>query len=292
MSKNSKGIVASWFDGLVAIVLSMKRFLIVLWPMTFCCLAQGAEPPKKGGVKFPGPPPAPMPSPAGPLQLGKGQIMAVSDTAGFLLLDSRQGFVKLTKLKTPCVVYGDWVDPQPGDDDGRSFTALQTVWLVKAIATGDVELIAVSDLSGNALVNRQLVTCNLGPSPPPPLPPAPPVPVDPFLVALQAAYSADVDADKATSVVALANIYRATAALTGSMAFVNNSDIVAYIKDLEAAQPLAPAAIPNVRKAIGSELNSLLPVVDARLTKDARDLYAKQYGRMASLLDAIAKGGK
>ncbi len=259
----------------------MKHALLVLFLL--------AAPAWAGGVKFPDPPlpvtPPPPPAPTTPVTLNKGQIYVVSSDSPFLLVGSRDGLVKVCALKLPVTIYGEFVDPMPGDDNGRSYTT-GAAYVVKPTATGEVELIASTDLTGNALT-RRIIQANVAPLPPPvpPIPVPPPQPVDPLLAILQAAYNLDIDVDKAVSIADVARVYKMAAIGVQGKGFTTLAGVTKWIND---AFNIKAAAIPNVLAAIGACLNKVLPVpADTPLDQATRDLLTKQFNRIAAALEGI-----
>jgi hypothetical protein len=131
------------------------------------------------------------------------------------------------------------------------------------------------------------------PAPVPVVPPVVPVtpvtpvnPADPFATALQNAYAAD--GKPAAAVAQLAAIY------ANSAAVVNNTQntTAKQVQDVLHAAAVSTAAIganglPNVRKAISTELSNQLGTQDHPLAAADRAAMATQFGRVATLLEAL-----
>jgi hypothetical protein len=108
-------------------------------------------------------------------------------------------------------------------------------------------------------------TITLGTPPPkppvPPTPPTPPGPTDPLTAALQAAYDADKDADKASSLAFLALTFKGMASLVPTHTeWKTNADAMAWMKATTelVGVGLTPAQVLNLRKAIGADLAAQL----------------------------------
>lgn len=93
------------------------------------------------------------------------------------------------------------------------------------------------------------------------VPPPPPVPADPLTAAFQAAYALDTDANKATSLVFLAGVYKGLAGQVGARTdLTTNALIVAWMKTAIQSPPLAAGVgltstqMIQLRTAIGTEL--------------------------------------
>lgn len=99
------------------------------------------------------------------------------------------------------------------------------------------------------------VTIGTPPPPAPPTPPTPPVPPNPLTAALQAAYNADTDSDKATSLAFLQEVYAGMAPLAATWTDVKTcADALAKLKlVVESSAGLKPTQLVNLRKAIGAD---------------------------------------
>ncbi len=146
----------------------MKRAALVIVLILLAAPAWADNDP----VIFPNPPvpivpPVPPPLPAPPTVLNKGQLYVVSRNSPFLLVCDKPSLARVVPFPTPGTLMGDFVDPQPDDElKGRTFAKGSTVYVVKAIGTGTIVLIASTDLTGNN-VSRRRVQVNSGPPPPP-----------------------------------------------------------------------------------------------------------------------------
>lgn len=104
---------------------------------------------------------------------------------------------------------------------------------------------------GDQASDIAICTVTIGQPPPPPPPPPP----DALTAALQAAYAADADADKATSLDFLAAAYAAmaTAAPTWTAVKTNGDALTQMKAVIEAPSGLKPAQVKNLRTAIAAD---------------------------------------
>lgn len=155
-------------------------------------------------------PPTPPPGPRQPTKLGKGVLFEITSSTPLFIVASPDGLVKISAPKTPVTIFGTFIDPLPGDDDGRTF-ADGFVYLVQAAGVGKVELIMSAGVGTTTL--RRCLLVDDGSVPVPPTPPNPPGPTDPLVAAFQAAYAADADANKVANLKWLASVYFNASAL-------------------------------------------------------------------------------
>jgi hypothetical protein len=214
------------------------------------------DPPPASPIHWPvSPPPAPTPAPApSPVtQLNSDQLYVIGLDQPAIVVASPPGIVNLKSKQGPITVHGKFVDG-PATPELRDVPNKQ-VWLVYPIGTGQVELIVTWGDPTAQNVDRRLI--NVGPATPP-TPPTPPAPADPFVAALQTAYTSEPAADKHEDVVQLAALYSKAAKST-----VNDPSITttaAMFQKMHNASQIVidPAAIPAVRKVIGAELKATL----------------------------------
>ena len=122
------------------------------------------------------------------------------------------------------------------------------------------------------------------------VPPGPgpgPGPSDPFFAVLQAAYTQETGATKAADVGQLAALYDAAskAVNTSTLATVGDfhNDFQSKVDSL-----VAKTALPQVRAAIGTNLNAVLPrPVTAPLDATAKSIISQNFSRIAADLIAL-----
>jgi hypothetical protein len=118
---------------------------------------------------------------------------------------------------------------------------------------------------------------------PPPIPP--PVPTDPFTVTLQTAANLDTAADR-TKIPQLAALYRQ------SVNTVNDKSITTAKQLLDtmhgAAQSLIGDSLPNLRKALATELNATMPTQSTAVLDDAtRAKAAAEFTKISTALSGV-----
>lgn len=122
------------------------------------------------------------------------------------------------------------------------------------------------------------------PVPPvPPGPPIPPAPTDPFSLAIQAAFTAELAPDKLTSAGKLASVYRMAAKSTVRDTTITTTGQLFDVMTKASRVMLAETAIPKVRAVIGSRLN---PIFGTSVTLD-RDRIAAEFNAIADALSAV-----
>lgn len=127
-----------------------------------------------------------------------------------------------------------------------------------------IALYTVGDKTGGTITIITVVdpAPPVTPVPPtPPAPPLPPLPTDAFSVSIQAAYTADTDANKANSVAQLAALYRQMSTNVTSDTSLKTfgdvfTDLSAASAALDKSGSLLKAAIPKTRAAVGARLTT------------------------------------
>jgi len=119
---------------------------------------------------------APAPSPLDQTliqDLHEGELYVIDHPMKLRVLDSREGFVKITVKEGPLSLYARFVD---GVDrlryEDRTYAG-PFVYVVQAVKSGEVELLIIS--GEDSPVVRNVLTVTVGPRPPP-IPPDPPTP--------------------------------------------------------------------------------------------------------------------
>ncbi len=148
----------------------------------------------------------------------------------------------------------------------------------------------VQTVKDGKVVNKKTnVKVTIGSAPPVPpvdpvIPPGPGPVIDPFVTAIQVAFTAEAAADKSTSAAKLASIYRMAAKNTVNDATISTmAQLFATMKT--ASESLLPAtSIPGVRKVIGTRLN---PVFVNGTTLDAATR-AKLVAEFNAVADALS----
>lgn len=149
----------------------------VFEPVVFVAPEKEKTEPEVNLPSLPTPIPVPPPPPSVVTKLNAGQLYVITSTQPVLVLGSRDGMVKIGNPKTPVTLYGTFVDPKPGDDDGRTYST-GCVYVIRAAATGQVELIVALDLTGKNVI-RRVLDVDAGTPPVPPIPPGPNPPIPP-----------------------------------------------------------------------------------------------------------------
>lgn len=128
-----------------------------------------------------------------------------------------------------------------------------------------------------------------GPNPPVPVPPVPPVPVDPLKQKLRVGF--DLAAGTATQkrewAKELAALYRAAAKLVVNPELATAGQLKDKLREA-AASLIGADSLKEVRQAVAVELAGVLPTTEGELTDEQRKAAAVLFGKLASLLDAIA----
>ena len=142
--------------------------------------------------------------------------------------------------------------------------------VVTSNAAGTYRLLAyTSDKDGPS--DPAICNVTVG-DPVPPTPPTPPPPTDPLTVALQAAYTADRDADRAKSLTFLQGAYKSMAVLAASRTdLTTNGAFVDWMKSIVEAPVvgLPTTKLVSLRNAIKAELSNAWGATAAPLTAAA-----------------------
>lgn len=210
-------------------------------------------------VQLPTLPVPPVPPSPGPVtKLSAGQLYVITCDSPLLVIGSRDGLISVAKPKTPCTLYGVFVDAKPGDDEGRTY-AKGHVYVVRAAGVGQVELIVAPDLSGKGLIRRVLDVDNGQPPGPGPKPPDPPVP-DAFQKAVKDAFLQETDtAQRAKQAAWLASVYRNAGPIADSPDVKTLGQLFAKLDEVitNPTSGISRGSLPKVAKVIGSDLNVL-----------------------------------
>ncbi len=121
--------------------------------------------------------------------------------------------------------------------------------------------------------------------PVPPVPVPVPVPSDPFVKAIQDAFTNEIAADKAVNASKLASIYRMAGKNTVNDATITNTGQLFDTMKTASRTLLPDTAIPGVRKVIGARLNSAF---GASVTLDSatRAKLATEFNAIADALSS------
>jgi hypothetical protein len=234
------------------------------------------------------PPPSPVhwpapPAPAPVTELAADELFVIGIDTPAVVLASPPGIVSVTSESGPVKIRAKFTGGG-GKVQCRTYADQQVV-TVEPVAAGTVEILVVWQSSGAPQTDRRLLRVG-GPSPAPPSPPTPPPPADPFAAALQAAYAAEADADKAAEVVQLAALYRVAASSTvNDPALASTADLLARMQAARKAI-LPDASLVKVRTAIEAELNKTL-ATPAALDSAERSTVATLFNRVATSLEAL-----
>ncbi len=231
--------------------------------------------------------PSPAPPPTAITKLTGSQLYVITSTQPVLVLGSRDGLIKVASPKTPVTLYGAFVDPQPGDDDGRTYTKGH-VYIVRAAGNGEVELIVAPDLSGKNLI-RRVLQVSVEPSPTPPGPGPGPTP-DPLVASLQAAFTADVGATKGGQLVLLTSIMEeaSRSALDPTVTTTQQLANAVHAVTEQKVGEKAKGALTKTRDAAGLFLNANMPALSKNPITDAeRKQVSAAYARVGAALRGV-----
>lgn len=196
---------------------------------------------------------------------------------------------RMVKL-TVTVQSGDfnWVIP-PETASALDYHITGSSVLFTPLVDGACEIGAIA-VSKDATPLWCKITSGKGPQPPPvPIP----TPTDPFLVAIQAAYTAD--GKPSAQVAQLASVYKLSPTFINDPANKTPVDILNVLKKsvvlvLKEANPDVMTVLKNTRLAIATEMDKTLPL-GANSTKalDAptRQLIATQFARVQAALETL-----
>lgn len=127
------------------------------------------------------------------------------------------------------------------------------------------------------------ITIGKAPQPPPVVPDDPDVPVDAFKAAIQKAFTAEADLDKATSTAKLAALYRNASKTTVNDTQIKTNGALFDTMKVASRSMLSENAIPKVRAEIGKRLN---PLSSAAATPIDRSKLAIEFAAIADALEA------
>ncbi len=160
--------------------------------------------------------------------------------------------------------------------------------VVTAGRAGRYRLLAVT-AAADELSDPAVCVVVIGDAPPPgpgPGPgPDPPPPTDPLARAVQAAYAAETESDRATSVKSLAALYR-----QGVEVLPKVDTVGALFKTLQTAAATLKVAgkVVGVQKVIQGELRAALPTAaSTKLTPELRARAADVFGKVAKALESV-----
>lgn len=150
-----------------------------------------------------------------------------------------------------------WIVPAGLDQIDPEIPLKDTLAVVLIGDTGTYTVQAYGALGDQA---SDIASCavTIG-TPPPPAPPVPPTPPNPLTAALQAAYNLDADADKATSLKFLVNVYTGMMQIVKDWATVNTvADAVTTMSGIiqSPGVGLNNTQVLNLRKAIMADFVS------------------------------------
>jgi len=187
-----------------------------------------------------------------------------------------------------------WINPHPQVDVIPSESGR---WVIVASPTpGKYPIFAYTAIDGEPTEAAQCLVIvtggpDPGPGPGPNPPPPPPDPVDPFTRSLQAAYDRDppdcAGQPKAECKNRVLRLYR-SAAVTDLENYLTAGELNAALKEMSSKLGLTSEMVPNLRRAIGSELKQVLPDdPEARLTQDHRANAKSLFGRLVKSLEVL-----
>jgi hypothetical protein len=223
-----------------------------------------AQPPgesKAPAIVFPEPPPSTPtppapPDPAAVARLTADELYVVTAEIPILLLASPQGLVTVQEQAGPVTIHARFVGGS-GNFETKTFSA-KHVFIVSAITTGRVEMLAVPTGATDARqVVRRTIDCLVGPRPPPgPDPPRPPDPADPFVAEVRVALAKESAEDRAKAA-KLGEYYAWAATAAANHAGTNKQlwdAMVAKQRELNVV-----GGFPHVREVVGKRLLTVWP---------------------------------
>lgn len=164
--------------------------------------------------------------------------------------------------------------------------------VVIALTPGKYRLVACTPLSSPTPLSAiTIVTVGEPAPPPPPVDPVdpvdpPPPPANLFLTALQTAYTADADPEKATHKKALANLY-AQAATDTFLAKQTNWNAMLASMATQAPKFLPTGKLLGVRMAIQEEMKRSFPAKVGPMDDAARALAKNTFLRIGGALEKV-----
>lgn len=239
----------------------------------------------------PGPAPAPAPAPDAPA--APPPPVSIPAT-----LKVRPGRLKVIRAVTqPGVSVVTWVNLNEDDLDVVPQTGGNSV-IVSAQTPGAYRVMAiVVDQTGKLTYTFCAVTVAGTPKPAPPGPgpgptppgPTPPTPSDPLTQALQAAYGAEAATDKATSVKALAALYKEAVGIANDPKVTTWGKLFGAINTVATSSSYGLAGkIPAMQGVVQAELKKTLPVGSGlRLDAAGRTSAAKAFTTVATALGSV-----
>lgn len=231
-------------------------------------------------------PKPPAPTPGQPINLTSEMLYVVRSGLKCVMVTSPPGIIRVNADAGPLRIRAKFIE-SPGEWQTKNYTE-KYIYTIEAVAVGKAELIVVPEGGGDGDVIRKQFDVTVAPRPPPDPIPDPPVPDDVLVKALKAAYALDFDKDKATQADSFAGLYNVVATRVKSGKYATSQEVQAAVKAAEPDLGITPAAVPNLRKAIGVYLNPILPKSPtAPLTQADRDLVYTQFSRVAAALGGL-----
>jgi hypothetical protein len=271
-------------------------FLLTLWLAT-ASLACGQVPPPAPTPPIPAPAPAepvhwpavptpvtPAPTPGAVQTLAADEIYVIGLDADATVLASPAGIVTVSTEPGPVKMKGRFVGGT--GVQWKTFKNQQVV-SVDPIGTGRVEIMVVwGGVGGASKVERRFLDVG-GSTPPAPVPPTPPAPADTFASAVQTAFTAEADPEKADQVKQLASVFRLAAGVVKKdTTLATTADVLSRVSASRSAV-LADTDLPKIRPVIGAELNKTLGGTPAALDATKRAEVSATLARAASALEGV-----
>ncbi len=211
--------------------------------------------------------PTPLPSAGESIPLAGDQFFVIDSDVEVIVKAVPAGLVRVVPELGPLAVKGRFVD-SPGvvrrDFKGKFIYTVEPVGkgtctllvIPKGGVGGEAEILTRTlEVDAAAEVGRK--PCPPCPTPiPVPVPVPVPTPVDPFSVAVKAAYDAETGLDRKTHVLALASLYRTAGTTTALDPSVKTYGDLFNDMKIASATLLPTTSIPGVRKAVGARLNA------------------------------------
>ena len=238
---------------------------VILSILGSCLVWIGSKTSPEEPIRIPSAPVvAPPAIPLGtPIDVTGDFVYPIDSDVPFKIFASPDGLVKITKEEGPVRYRGRFVGGS-GKVETRVFKG-KFLAFVEAAGKGDVEIIIdPTDSKDETSAIRQKLRVDNGTAPQPP-PVVPDPPLDEISQAFQTAFNLEADQviDKEGKTWTKADYVKKLAALYSGAAVVtlNDSSIKTYgdlFGDMEKAATFPASAMPNIRKAVGTYLDSKL----------------------------------
>jgi hypothetical protein len=241
------------------------------------CAARGADP----AVPVVVVPTKTPPAPAAVDTMALDQMLVFTCTVNCSVSMVPEGVVTVTQESGPIKIRGKFADGN-GQTQCRTYPD-KYLWIVEPVASGKVTIV-VTPVGATIATKIPLTIGDVPPQPPPG--PGPTPPTDPLTKALQDAFAAETDTQKAAKIADLAGVY----AKVGDIKAIGTVTTLGQLQaTMRRAEILVVGAngLPKVLQAGSAYVAGKLPANDAPMTDTLWRQASDAYGAVAIALKKV-----